>query len=207
MMGMATTIAEAGDLEKAKPLFTKASKALAGAERLGFAGDPQEARLKLELNRQRALALRGAGQYEKSVETFIEILKNNPSALAIQLDAAATLQQWGKSESLSAKFTQAVVGTGRYIGAKNRPTNAIWGWSKIMVLTQRDKMRFRDQYFTAAYSIAEAIYEQGKAKKQDTSKKALARIEKEETASPNFLGAKVWQQKFSDLEKTIKGGS
>ena len=75
-----------------------------------------------------------------------------------------------------------------------------------MVLTQRDKMRFRDQYFTAAYSIAEAIYEQGKAKNQDASKKALTRIEKEKTASPDFLGAKVWQQKFSDLEKRIKGG-
>ena len=206
LMGMATTIAEGGNPEEAKPLFAKASKSLAGAKRLGFAGDPQEAKLKLQLSRQRALALRGAEKYEKSIETFIEILKENPTSLAIQLDAAATLQQWGKSAALSTKFTQAVSGTGRYIGAKNRPTNAIWGWVKIMTSTQRDKVRFRDQYYTAAYGIATAIYEQGIVKNQDASKKALARIEKEKTASPDFLGSKVWKQKFSDLEKKIKGG-
>jgi len=207
MMSMATTIAEAGDLEKAKPLFTQASVALAGAERLGFAGDPREARLKLELSRQRALALRGAGQYEKSIETFVEILKRNPKTLAIQLDAAATLQQWGKSESLSAKFSLAVSGTGRYTGANGRPTNAIWGWNRIMRSTQGDKMRFREQYYTAAYGIAEAIYEQGRVKQRDTSASALTRITNEKTASSDFLGSEVWEKKFSDLEKRIRDGS
>ena len=204
LMGMATTIAEDGDPEKAKPLFAKASNALAGAKRLGFAGDKQEARLKLELSRQRALALRGAGQYEKSIETFIEILKTSKS-LEIQLDAAATLQQWGKSESLSAALVQAVKGTGRYTAENKRPANAIWGWNKIMRLTQGDKTRFRDQYYTAAYGLAEAIYEQGKLKNRDASESALSRIEKEKSASPDFLGSKVWKQKFSDLEKRIKG--
>ena len=202
MVGMATTIAESGDLEKAKPLFDKALRALDSAERLGFAGDPKEAALKLGLSRQRALAQRGAGQYGKSVKTFIEILKAPKSSLTIQLDAAATLQQWGKVGALSTKYTLAVNGTGR----NNRPTNAIWGWSKILRLTQGDKAKYRDQYYTAAYGIAEAIYEQGKLNKKDGRKRALARIEREKSASPDFLGSQAWKQKFSELEKRIKSG-
>jgi len=53
---------------------------------------------------------------------------------------------------------------------------------------------------------AEAIYEQGKLKNQDRSKRALSLIEKEKNASADFLGSKVWKQKFSELEKRIKGG-
>ena len=147
LMGMATTIAENGGSEEAKPLFANASTALAVAAQLGFAGDRQEERLKLELSRQQALALRGAGKYKKAVDKFIEILKTTQN-LPIQLDAAATLQQWGKSGLLSIKLAQAVKGTGKHIGANNRQTNAIWGWSKIMRLTQGDRVKYRDQYYT-----------------------------------------------------------
>lgn len=203
LMSMATSISEGADLDKAKPLFVKASKALAGAERLGFTGDPQEKALKLELKRQRALAQRGAGKYEEAVKIFTEILKTSKS-LPIQLDAAATLQQWGKSGPLSVPLARAVNGTGRFTGANGRETNAIWGWTKIMRLTQTNKMKYRDQYYTAAYGIAEAIYEQGKAKKKDASKVALKRIAKEKADAPGFLGSPAWKQKFADLEKRIK---
>ena len=204
LMGMATTIAENGDAKQAKLLFANASKSLARAEQLGFGGGQPAARLKLELNRQQALALRGAGMYKKAVDKFIDILKTTQN-FPIQLDAAATLQQWGKSGLLSIKLAQAVSGTGKQI-VNNRQTNVIWGWSKIMRLTQGDRVKYRDQYYTAAYGVAEAIYEQGKMKKEDASKSALARIEKEKNASPDFLKSKVWKQKFSDLEQRIKSG-
>ena len=68
------------------------------------------------------------------------------------------------------------------------------------------EMCIRDRYYTAAYGVAEAIYEQGKMKNKDASKSALARIEKEKNASPDFLKSKVWKQKFSDLEQRIKSG-
>ena len=205
LMGMATTIAENGGSEEAKPLFANASTALAVAAQLGFAGDRQEERLKLELSRQQALALRGAGKYKKAVDKFIEILKTSKS-LAIQMDAAATLQQWGKTQQLSVQLAQAVKGTGRYAAGNGGQTKAIWGWSKIMRLTQADKVRFREQYYTAAYGIAEAIYEQGKAKQKDASKSALKRIEKEKADSPGFRGSPAWKQKFANLEARIKRG-
>ncbi len=205
LMSMATAVSEDGAGNQSKPMFVKASKALSNAERLGFAGDKQEPQLKLELKRQSALAQRGAGQYEQAVKNFVEILKTSKS-LPIQIDAASTLQQWGKSGALSVQLAQAVNGAGRYEGANGRATNAIWGWNKLMRLTQADKAKYREQYYTAAFGIAEAIYEQGKAKKKDASKTALKRIEKERTASPDFLGSEMWKEKFDGLEKRIETG-
>ena len=206
LMSMATEISESGKQGESKGLFLKASKALAKSESLGFKGDPSEAALKLELKRQQALALRGAGKYQEAVATFTSLLQQSKS-LPMQLDAAATLQQWGKSVGLSRQLAQAVNGAGQFKDPKTKQTtNAIWGWNKIMRLTQRNKLKFRDQYFTAAYGIAEAIYEQGKAKKTDEKKRALDRIKKERAKSPDFLGSKIWKTKFSDLEKRIERG-
>ncbi|MDB2687190.1 hypothetical protein N9Y42_08250 [Mariniblastus sp.] len=206
LMSMATGLSEGGMEKEARGFFVKASKALSRAEKLGFAGASNEAALKRELQRQRALAQRGAGKFQEAVDAFSSLLKESKS-LAMQLDAAATLQQWGKSQGLSAQLAQAVNGTGRFEDPRTkRQTNAIWGWNKIMRLTQRDKVKYREQYFTASYGIAEAIYEQGKAQKKDASKKALDRIKDERARSPNFLGSTVWKEKFLNLENRIKGG-
>ena len=206
LMSMATDLSEGGMQKQAKGFFVKASKALTKAESLGFAGSKNEAALKRELKRQQALAQRGAGQYDKAVKTFTSLLKESKS-LPMQLDAASTLQQWGKLQGLSKQLAQAVNGTGQFLDPKTkRQTTAIWGWSKIMRLTQSKKPKYRDEYFTAAYGYAEAIYEQGKAKKVDYAKRALAQIKKERAKTPDFLGSKVWKEKFAALEKKIQNG-
>ena len=207
LLSMANSLSQDGMKDKAKGFFLKASKALSKAETLGFAGDRQEAALKFELQRQKALAQRGAGQYEQAIANFTAMLKTKSKSLPMQIDAAMTLQQWGKEQQLSTQLAQAVKGTGQFKDpATKRPTNAIWGWAKIMRLTQSQKKKFRDQYFTAAYGIAEAIYEQGKAKGTDAKPKALARIKGERAKTPDFLGSKAWENRFNALEKRIENG-
>lgn len=207
LLSMANSLSQDGMKDKAKGFFLKASKALSKAETLGFAGDRQEAALKFELQRQKALAQRGAGQYEQAIANFTAMLKAKSKSLPMQIDAAMTLQQWGKEQQLSTQLAQAVKGTGQFKDpATKRPTNAIWGWAKIMRLTQSQKKKFRDQYFTAAYGIAEAIYEQGKAKGTDAKPKALARIKGERAKTPDFLESKAWENKFNALEKRIENG-
>ena len=76
-----------------------------------------------------------------------------------------------------------------------------------MRLTQRDKAKYRDQYFTAAYGVAEAIYEQAKITKAgDGKERALKQIKRERTKTPDFLGSKVWKTKFDALEKRVRSG-
>jgi len=181
------------ELKKALPTVA-CYWALSKAETLGFAGDRQEDALKFELQRQKALSQRGAGQYEQAIANFTAMLKNSKS-LSMQIDAAMTLQQWGKEQKLSLQDPKS-----------KRPTNAIWGWAKIMRLTQGNKRKFRDQYFTAAYGVAEAFYEQGKAKGTDAKAKALGRIKGERAKTPDFLGSKAWANKFTALEKRIENG-
>ena len=207
LMSMATDLSEGEMKDKAKVFFVQASKTLAKAEAIGFKGDKDAIKLNLKLKRQQALALRGAGKYEQAVASFTSLLQKSNRSLSMQLDAAATLQQWGKSARLSKKLAQAVNGTGKFTDPKTkRPAKAIWGWNNIARRTQGDKPKYREEYFTAAYGIAEAIYEQGKAKGTDASKRALAQIKKERAKTPDFLGSTVWQDKFSDLEKRIKNG-
>ena len=207
LMSMATDLSEGATKPQARVFFTKASKALAKAESLGFKGDKRESAMNRELKRQQALALRGAGKYEEAVAIFRVLLKQSNNSLSLQLDAAATLQQWGKSVGLSQQLAQAVNGMEQFEDPKTkRKTKAIWGWNTIMSRTQGKKLKYRDEYFTAAYGIAEAIYEQGKAKGIDAKQRALARIEKERLKTPDFLGSEAWKDRFVDLENRIKKG-
>jgi tetratricopeptide (TPR) repeat protein len=207
MLEIATEISESGLPDEAKPMFRQAVSALDRAEKLGFAGEEDSKALGFELKRQRALAERGSGNFKEAVDQFVEILKESNS-FSVQLDAAATLQRWGKVARLQKPLLQAVKGTGKYEDPKSkRKVNAIWGWEKILGATRGDKKKFRDQYFLASYSIAEAIYEQAIILKKSASKKsALKFIKRERAKTPDFLGSQKWKDKFLELEKRIGGG-
>ncbi len=97
LLGVAESLSQLSLTDDAKPLFQQAVSALNRAESLGFAGDPQEAAMTMELKRQRALAQRGAGNFEGAVEQFTEILKQNSKSLQLQINAAETLQSWAKA--------------------------------------------------------------------------------------------------------------
>lgn len=204
LLDVATEISEGGLASDAKPLFRQAKSALDRAEKLGFAGEGDPQALSFELKRQRALAERGAGNFEESVKQFIAILKESNS-FSVQLDAAATLQRWGKVARLQKPLLKAVKGTGEYDNPKTkRKANAIWGWEKILGATRGNKAKFREQYYLALYSIAEAMYEQAVILKKPASKKSALRLIKRERAkTPDYLGSLEWKNKFLELENRI----
>ena len=205
LLGTANKLFINGKVDEAKALFSQAVSALNHAEKLGFAGEKNKALLERELKRQRALAQRGQGDYEKAVDQFAAILKTT-RAFDIQIDAASTLQQWGKSAELAKPLVQAVNGTGIFTDPKTkRNANAIWGWKKIMRAAQGDKKKYREQYYLALYSIVEAKFESSRyLKKPSGYDGAIRMISKERQRDPNFLGSKEWKTKFSDLEKKIQ---
>lgn len=207
MLEVATEISEGGLQSDARPLFRQAKSALDRAEKLGFGGEKNAKALTFELKRQRALAERGAGNFEASVEQFIAILKETNS-FSVQLDAAATLQRWGKVARLQKPLLQAVKGTGEFEDPKTkRKTKAIWGWERILGATRSNKAKFREQYFLAVYSIAEAMYEQAVILKKPASKKSALRLIKRERAkTPDYLGSQKWKDKFLELENRIASG-
>lgn len=197
LLDTASSLVQEGADAEAAPLFTQAVSALDRAEKMGI----QDPSLKLKLRRQRALAQRGSGDYEGAVNTFIEMLKEK-SALNLQIDAAETLQMWGKTKSDKKAYAKAMMGTGRFKDGK-KVKNAVWGWRKLAQLT-RGKEKLNDYYRTALYNSVKSRFEYGVL---DKNKKAiessLSEVEKS-LERFKFLKTGPWSKKFDDLVAEMK---
>jgi tetratricopeptide (TPR) repeat protein len=204
LLSVAESLSQLSLTANAKPLFQQAVSALNRAESLGFAGDPQEVAMTMELNRQRALAQRGAGNFEAAVDQFTEILKQNSNSLQIQIDAAKTLQGWGKARKRAKLYGEAMMGTGKFTNPKtNRDSNLIWGWRK-MVQATRSNPKFRETYFEALYRLIECRLEYGLLEKSEKAiKSSMTELTNAEKRHPD-LGGPAQKQKFMELKKRIQ---
>ncbi len=193
----ASALAQEGAKAEAEPLFKQAVSAFDRAEKLGIA-DPA---LNLTLRQQRALAQRGSGDFKGSVASLIELLKEK-SALNLQIDAAETLQMWGKAESNKDAYGKALIGTGKYKDGK-KVKNAVWGWRKLEQLT-RGKPKLNDAYRTALYGSMRTQFEYSVLiKKKQGVKSSLSFLEKSLNKF-KFLKTGPWEKKFDDLVAEMK---
>lgn len=199
LLKVASSLAQEGATAEAAPLFKQANSALDRAQGLGVA-DPNA---KLALQHLQALALRGSGDYQKSVSMFEQLLKEK-AALPWQLDAAETLQMWGKDQKNTDAYAKAMMGSGKFKDSKTkRDKNAIWGWRKLVQLT-RGKEKLNDAFRTSIYNSVKSRFEYGLLKKNqkaiDSSfselSKALQRFA--------FLSAGPWNNKFQTLIAEMK---
>ena len=197
MLNVAAKLSDEGADAEAAPLFKKALSALDRAKKLGV----KDPKTKQSLDHLQALAFRGSGDYQKSVDMFSALLKDKP-VLAWQIDAAQTLQTWGKKKKDANAYAKAMMGTGIYQDGK-RKKNAIWGWRKLVEVT-RGKEKYNDQYRTAIYNSVKSRFEYGVLKK---NKKAIKSSDSEITkalARFKFLTAGAWGNKFNMLVAEIK---
>ncbi|MFT7633392.1 MAG: tetratricopeptide (TPR) repeat protein [Mariniblastus sp.] len=205
MLGVAESLSESGLTQDAQPLFVKAVAALGKAEQIGFRGEAEEQAMLTELNRQRALAQRGSGEFEQSIQQFVKILEASPNSLSIQLDAAETLQRWGQVTKSSKQYVRATKGTQSFKDPKTKRTkNLIWGWEKIALAT-RSNSKFRSTFYNALYHVAECRLEYGLITEDKKAVESASReVEKERKRDPSFNGSAEWKAKFNSLDKRIK---
>ncbi len=204
LLGVAESLAQSGLDSEALEMYAQAVNALTRAEGMGFKGDPQESAMLVELKRQRALAQRGSGQYEQAISQFVEILKSSPNALSIQIDAAETLQLWGRVNGGPKRYIEAVKGGEPYQDPKSRRSiKLIWGWEKIALAT-RSNVAYRDTFYQALYHVVECRLEYGIMTKNAGAIKAAGNeIVKERKRDPTFHGSEKWKQKFEAIEARI----
>lgn len=204
LLGVAESLAQSGLQSESRELFTQAVEALTRAETMGFKGDPLEEKMLVELKRQRARAQRGSGQYEQSVAQFVEILKNSPNALGIQIDVAETLQIWASVSGGPKRYIEAVKGAEPYKDPKTkRSKKRIWGWEKIALAT-RSNIKLRDTFYNALYHVVECRLEYGvMAENPGAIKAAGNEIAKERKRDPTFNGSAQWKQKFEEIEVRV----
>ncbi len=204
LLSVANTLKESGAAEQAKPVFDQAVKALDRAESLGLGSGEQGSSLTRELNRQRALAQLGGGNFDAAIEQFATLLAEQPSNLAMQMDAAFALQLKGRSTNQPADFAAAITGTSPVVDPKTkRRRNAIWGWRKLVKATRGNK-KLANAFYECLYRMIECRYELAVADNStDGVQTALAELNNWQKRIPN-LGGTAWKPKFDDLKKRIE---
>lgn len=206
LLNVANSLNELGEGADAKPLFEQAVSALSRAESMGFSSEDPKSVVGLtrELQRQRALAQRGSGNFEAAIDQFVAILEKKEMDLNVQMDAMETLQAWGKSTGSSLYYQQAMMGTRSVVDPKTkRKKNLIWGWQKMFTAT-RGNEKFVDAFYQSLYRLVECRLEWGLIEKnQKAIDNALLQIENAEKHD-SALGGPVWKQKLEDLKARIK---
>lgn len=187
-------------------LFQQAVSALNRAESVGFKG-PDAALRTESLKWQRALAERGSGNYQSSIDQFVEILKaraekGQKPILDIQVDAAETIHLAAKANKSTKGFGEAVGGIFPFKNPKTKKTaNLVWGWKKLVGVTRNPKLK--STYIKCMYHLIDARYQYGTIKNsQNAVKAARKELDRFMKAEPG-LGGPAWKPKFEELKKQI----
>ncbi len=143
-----------------------------------------------------ARSQRGMGDHVGSIKVLAGLLKESPMLLDAQIEAARTLESWGKLKP--EYFKTAYAG-----GPKS--SKLFWGWGKIAQETY-GKEDFSEQFFNARYHLALCRYRNAKAT-NDTAE--MARAEKDVTRTSSLfpeLGGPETKKKFAALLSLIRKG-
>ncbi|MFK7768921.1 MAG: hypothetical protein AB8B55_16995 [Mariniblastus sp.] len=201
LLSVANSLTASELKEDATPIFAQAVSAIDRAEKMGFQGNPKDAR---NLKRQRALAQRGSGNYDEAIRLFVEILTENSKDWVMQMDAAETLQMAAKAANRPAGFIEAIKGRMVDVPRSKKKKKLIWGWQAIVTATQKSKSQ-QDIYYRALYHFVESKVEVGIIQKNSKYlRQSLGEIKKARSKSPTFSGKPEWKAKFDELEARIK---
>ena len=145
---------ELGESESARRIHGQAIDAFSKAREQIDPADQSQSKIVVEIDRQIALALRGAGKYEQAIKKFADVLQANPSMVNVQMDAAKTYQMWGDKNQDSTQFARAMAGGEKRERENRAPANAIWGWRKLckaMINSERFAPLFAESLYNECY--------------------------------------------------------
>jgi hypothetical protein len=146
-----------------------------------------------------ALDCRSLGDYEKAIAMFIDVLKEKPTLLPVQIEAAYTYQLRGENENPD-YFVGAMLG-GR------GPAEVIWGWNQIAQKTARDE-KFRDKFHEARYNMALCRVEFAATRNTPEEKKKLLELAKGTIRETNryeaTMGGAKWKPQYEKLLREIQ---
>jgi len=146
-----------------------------------------------------ALDYRSLGDYEKAIAMFIDVLKEKPTLLPVQIEAAYTYQMRGENENPD-YFVGAMLG-GR------GPAEIIWGWNQIAQKTARDE-RFRDRFHESRYNMALCRVEFAGTRNTPEEKRKLLELAKGTIRETNryegTMGGAKWKPQYEKLLREIQ---
>ena len=171
-----------------------------------FLSGPMTTQIRMQL----AKTERSTGRYKEAMDIFEMILKESPTILPVQIEAARTYQDWGGFKGLEENYMRAIMG-GRPDKDNLNPAktgrNIIWGWGEIAAKTAGNAT-FKDQFHEARYNLALCRYNYALAQKDATKKQSTLNMAKRDIAIiagfyPD-LGGDKWRAQYDSLLKTVQ---
>jgi len=145
------------------------------------------------------------GNYQESLDTLVELLKQRPTMLDAQVEAAETYQAWGATDPNQYNF--AVHGGRKAKKPDGSIVNIVWGWRKIAATVQQNP-KFQSNYYDAVYHLAQCAIDQAASRSGADREKSLnsarSLIEQLARTRPD-LGGDEWFAKFDALLRRIEG--
>ncbi|MDR2704644.1 MAG: hypothetical protein LBC02_02590 [Planctomycetaceae bacterium] len=136
--------------------------------------------------------------FNSAMNYVADLLEESENRIDIQIEAAKTLEAWGKSDP--SKLLRAVAG--RF------PSTQIWGWNGIIKRTSVNVDRFAEFYYEAYWSKFRCVVEIAKNEKNAPKKeKLLADAERDFIALVQLrpqLGGQEWFAKFDQVYKSLE---
>jgi hypothetical protein len=147
------------------------------------------------------ICYRNGGEYDKALKIFAELLKEKPTLVPIQIEAARTYQYRGTAQD-KIYYVRAIE------GGDTPETASIWGWGKIATQTARDLGKFRDIFHEARYNLALSRRRFAEASADDAKKSvALQKAKNDIQNTKNFdstLGGEKWRPKYDALLRELQ---
>lgn len=204
-MGEAFETGPNPSLADARAYYGKAADTYArileeGGKRDGWL-DPK---MKMQVQMRHAMTLRQMGQFNAAMDIFEAMLKEKPTMLDVQVEAALTYQQWAEAPEKEELYRRAIQG-GREDAKSGKPT--VMGWNRLSRLVYQYP-KFRDTYHEARYNMALCNYSYAlRLKSSDDKKKYLGYakdgIEYIQKLHPDMGGAE-WYAKYDALLRRVQ---
>jgi hypothetical protein len=200
---------------EAKTYFSAASgtyeKILAQAESdKDFLSAPMATQIRLQM----AKIKRSMLDYKGAMDTFETILKQSPTMLPVQIEAARTYQDWGAQpgKDMEQNYYRAIVG-GRPDKTATEPAkkdrNVIWGWNEIARRTAGNP-QFLDQFNEARFNLALSEYNYALKQKDAAKRKEwLERAQQAISVTLSLYAKSVddkWRAQYDTLLRNIQKG-
>lgn len=183
--------------EKAYQTDEKLLASMAADKSFGPAGAELAVKLRMARTRRRMR------DFKQARDLLVQVLKEKPNVLDVQVEAALNYQEWGREKP--EYYQTAIKGAGK---RANQPDKLIWGWSLISRRTQAARDRHqKDVFYEAIYNQAKCEFLFAKHQKGDAKTKSLNAAEQAVLyvyrVRPE-LGGPEWHEKFNNLLKIVQ---
>lgn len=181
--------------EAAKRFFSQATTIYSTLNK----GNESDARMRLEIQRGLAKSFSGAGEYEKAIQQFGDILSDdkNRQFIDLQVEAARVYADWGMAKNNSDALVNAIRGGEKRENSKGKTVNTIMGWVNLAKAAQRSKKNAL--LAEAVYNIARCKFQYGKIKKTESMQQsAIDEVVRFKSKDPE-MGGSAWKNRLESL--------